>query len=559
MSFLEERIARIVEGRMAGLDDAELSEQLGTSVEVVISYEQNTKDSIVAEFTNGFRDPGKIARRLGISPVILNMFMSHYQIEIPEDIPVVRGKNRRSKEETRAEMTKLVAEGVTVVEEVAERLGLAPSTTGQYAGSWGISLTRPSARVDGEKEPKRSRAKSVAKIKKAIADGAEDVAAISKATGLVVGTVRSYASVNEIRLPRNHGSRTTGNTGGESPKSLLETLSGKKITLLKELLATNPKKLEDVLVPAGLTASSFYRYLRHPEIFLPEGIVPYRTDPKMDILIDQGLKLQKLGDRSGKTREACRQYIIGSGQHQQWRKNRDEVKQKPIRKRNAMGQLIRVLKQRAIKDIKEENWPLAKTWEYQYRNSRSKVLPEELLLLFGRYHQAKKQGVKLSLEELGKGIKGPTHIGRILSKARLPPLYGNQQRTVTSKKKKAMIQRAFGLQMNTRDIAYFIGVNDFVVSHKYQRMGGRKEKGFWLQSRKVTFRLASQVYEAQDIRMRNADICDVLSITPDTLKLIKKKRSEYEPKIVEVLRVIYADVNLSKPYKLTTVDKPSTR
>ena len=66
--------------------------------------------------------------------------------------------------------------------------------------------------------------------------------------------------------------------------------------------------------------------------------------------------------------------------------------------------------------------------------------------LFGRYEEAKDQGEKLSLEELGEGIMHSTSAGEVLRRVDLPNLNYNSERCVTPKDKKKALRRAIEVE-----------------------------------------------------------------------------------------------------------------
>jgi len=324
---------------------------------------------------------------------------------------------------------------------------------------------------------------------------------------------------------------------------------------IKLVFYDQPASIRLICLALNIGPITLFDRMKMLNLTFPKDIIPYRCNPEIDECIDQGLTLEQMSESHGKSKEYYRQYINATGQYDQFRKNRHDAIHLPLRKKRAIKNLINILHKHVIKRRIEINWAMGKALEYRHHNNSRSINLDILFSIFDKYDKAIKEGKKLSLNELGEGSHiYPANVGRILKNAGLQPMYGTLERKATSKKEKIMIKRSFRLPLNSIDISYFIGTKKHNVHDKFRMMGGRKNQQSKFLSKRITYRLASQVYEAQDIHMDNEDICDLLEINEELLAYITLKRDSYEPRIIKALRVIYADKNLNKPYKLTSAD-----
>ena len=141
-----------------------------------------------------------------------------------------------------------------------------------------------------------------------------------------------------------------------------------------------------------------------------------------------------------------------------------------------------------------------------------------------------------------------------MKRSGLEPLYGARERHPISEEKKNAVKRSFNLKMSNPDIAYFIGVPSYVVRNYFVESGKNKGskhnlvKSFGNPDAYLTYRGASQVYEGGDIGFGQKEIEEVLGLDRRVVSYALKNRTRLEPKIIEALRTIYPDREISKPY-----------
>lgn len=562
MAILEERITRILELRMLGKGEEAIATELNLTKELIAEYEETTNAAITQQLQRYGNNIEKIANNLHISPIILQMGIKYYQIPIPESniVGYTTQTNRKSKEVRYQEIKECVARGITDPKAIGKEIGLRENTVKNYGNSRGIFFAQQSTR--------RTKTVSIEKIKEAIAAGEKSVEDIAKKVGLSTYAVRSYASKEKIILPKKRRGRKTRE---EISKGY--TYNEETLMKIRETLTTNPSSIEEICNKVELTPLTLLRYITNFNLALPKDIKPWRYDPELDALIDEGSSLSEIGDLLGKTREWARLYINASGQYQIWKAKRLEKPTKQKQKweeYRTRKQILSVLKEQTIKRAEEESWALGKAVQYilSYKiinrniNKNIKLYTlEDVLPIFKQYEQAINTGRKVSLEELKNGLRmQPVSVGRILSRVGLEPLYIQREHKITTSEQKAMIQRAYSLPLTASDIAYFIGVRDNIVRMTYNNAGARERGkpllfGSFKNSKVVTYRLASQVYEAQDLGFKSKEISQLLDIDKSLLEKIISNKKEYEPKIIGALRIIYADKNFKYPFRIQSHKK----
>lgn len=123
---------------------------------------------------------------------------------------------------------------------------------------------------------------------------------------------------------------------------------------------------------------------------------------------------------------------------------------------------------------------------------------------------------------------------------------------------KAMIQRAFSLEMCVPDVAYFYpDLNQRAFEEHFARMGKRPIRKSWRSHLGPvrTNRLASQIYELDDQRLSGrekmfdrAEIAEFLDTSLKRVSYALKYRRIIESKIIHALRVMYDNPGINTPY-----------
>ncbi|MEK6940231.1 MAG: hypothetical protein AABX31_05895, partial [Nanoarchaeota archaeon] len=65
----------------------------------------------------------------------------------------------------------------------------------------------------------------------------------------------------------------------------------------------------------------------------------------------------------------------------------------------------------------------------------------------------------------------------------------------------------------------------------------------------LTYRLASQIYEAADLGFNSTEVTELLDTTPRVVEYALTERKTLESKIINALQVLYPEENIYKPYR----------
>ena len=146
----------------------------------------------------------------------------------------------------------------------------------------------------------------------------------------------------------------------------------------------------------------------------------------------------------------------------------------------------------------------------------------------------------MSQEQLGEGLGiAQPRISIILKKVGLKAMY--EKRRISQEKKEA-IRRGYNVDMNVRDIAYFLNVPHDVVYHDFSQIGKRSRIQRFVVSifgKHLTYPRASQIYEAQDLDFGIEEITELLEIDEELVNYAISNRISIESKIIEALKTLY--------------------
>jgi hypothetical protein len=213
-----------------------------------------------------------------------------------------------------------------------------------------------------------------------------------------------------------------------------------------------------------------------------------------------------------------------------------------------------------VEKVKDLPWHEQKAAEYYLSlkglDSRAYSF-ETLTRLFANYQAAQLSGRQLSLEELSESIDrkiNSPQVGRLLRIVGIAPLYGKRDRHATPAYKKEAMQRAFALDMPSTDIAYFLGMSDYNVRQKFTATGKRPHAKRLIAEtgskygRHISYRLASEVYEAVDAGFKKREICKLVDVNVEVVDYAIENRGVLQEKIIHALRVMYPDRTIIRPY-----------
>lgn len=343
------------------------------------------------------------------------------------------------------------------------------------------------------------------------------------------------------------------------------------IESLKQAIAKGVKSLEELCrIGRFKTSEGLIDYCECNYIALPEDLIPYKTRPKIDSLIDKGLALEKIGEEVNLSRERVRQYIKSSWQYKTWIEKRKEItlsgkfsNKKELKE--LQGVFLSYVRGRTEELAEQEGFAAGKAVEYlhSYRNFHDKNYSFTFLYnLFKKYGKAKSGGVRLSLEEIGIEFgMHATRIGKIFSRISLEPMYGNCKMKVKKRdEKREAVKRGFSLEFSGRDIAYFLGLPERLPTGRYNSIGKRPKAQNYIAHIGIskgkyplllTYKLASQIYEAKDCNFNVEEIAELVKKDEVIVWYALDFRKEIEPKIIKGLRVLYKDPKgrfVKKPY-----------
>ena len=282
-----------------------------------------------------------------------------------------------------------------------------------------------------------------------------------------------------------------------------------------------------------------------------------------DKLIKQGLTLQGIAEKEGLTRERIRQYINERGLYEVWRKAREAEKDKPRQekelRKNTIREILGLIEHSVVdRLVEEDRWAAGKSLEYlrSIKKKQSKNYNiSELFTIFKRYDEARKNGYKLSLEGLGRGVRNmySSEVGRVLKRVGLEALYGARVTIISENKERT--KRSISIPIPLIDIAYFLGVNynSFLQYLSRWNLNDKRPvaneliKGVC--KHPLSYRLASQIYQAMDLGFNSQEIVELFDAKKKTVDYALAFREEVGPIIVNALQTLYPERKISKPYK----------
>lgn len=385
----------------------------------------------------------------------------------------------------------------TDLEKVASSVGLKPSTTYEYARKIGISLPYPKSNASARRQERYNT------IRAEIEKGNTHPEGIATATGLNPGSIRLYAREMGVSLSKH-------------------------------------KRGVPSLLP-------------HRKAMLEE-------------LVEKGASGLAIGAAFDVSKERGRQLLHDSGLHSKWKQGRKELRESNAKTtvREAAERTVAhtallslVMHLRRVK-AREAGWAdemAVRYFESMRYEHRAAQEYGTILALFQRYGAAQHAGKLLSLKELGKPFDLHfVRVGKILRAARVEPLYGKRTRQCVPKWKKEVVLRAAALDLSAVDIGYLLDVPYCNISQLWRAKSNRSVHcKIWnvTQHAKLTYHLASQIYQVDDWRYADGtpeSIASLLDTTPRVVLYAQEHRAEIAPPIVHALNILYPEKNISTPY-----------
>ncbi|HLD41803.1 MAG TPA: hypothetical protein VJB06_02110 [archaeon] len=345
-----------------------------------------------------------------------------------------------------------------------------------------------------------------------------------------------------------------------SPEQVREqiqnVLAGKKVSSIEELAKE-----------VGLSPKRVGEY-----VDIPPYLAPYLWRPELDEAIDRGDSLSEMSAAKGILQSGIHRYIIDSGQLAFWKGKKKERKERHILlekdRRQALEQIAGQIYNLVTRKATEQGWAQEKALEYcrnhQQGQSGKNLIPfETIIKAFTVYEEARQQGEKVGLVELARraGVSGAPTIGRIYHSVDVPPFYGNQERNILSSVEKAALERALSLDMTSADIGYFLGIPSYLCGNWRTNRGIRRTgKQFLYQlhpqektslniKRKLTNRLASQIYEAADLGFTPIETAQLLDTHEKVVAYAQEHRNNISGIIIPALKVMFPEKKQETPYR----------
>ena len=253
---------------------------------------------------------------------------------------------------------------------------------------------------------------------------------------------------------------------------------------------------------------------------------------QIEELIEQGLTQREIAKRFNVTHQRINQIIREACLYEKWKETKISKRNEKKRYKKIKQELIFMILHQTAK--KEQNTPFQKALEYKYSSKKSiRETLETLTKFFDLCYSGKTYTITALSKETGLTEQ---IIGYILRKMpEVPRPYKLRQRIVLRKEQEELIKRASETELNIRDISYFLKLPLYVISKRLKS------------NTKESYRLPSQIYEAQDLGFTIKEIAELLDIKEDKVKKELELRAEKEPKIKQALTQIYQK-KFEKPY-----------
>lgn len=393
-----------------------------------------------------------------------------------------------------------------------------------------------------------SKAQRIEAIRDAVNSGANSLDEIILWTDLAKSTVYNYARIGDVKLPIRYRIPTSN-----------------RIQIIHKAIAEGVNSLEEFCDRTHLRPHFLLRFCREHNLKLPPNLTPYKYRLEMDALIEKGATLEQIGIAGGyprrSARENARLYIRDSGQYEEWRRKREDIKQtqkiEAQQRKQLLERLVYILDNRVSELAEREGWPYQKAIQYMKglkRIRHDSYKPQLLIKLFKRHENARNRGRRLPLEELGRPLDLYTSsVGRIFREVGLKPMYGNKRGDRYSKEKENAIKKIFRLRLSINDIAYFLDLSTH-LGKRLRRVsdGNANLYRTRIGMRSLSYRLASQIYEAQSVGFRRySDIAELVGTSEEVVRYAINNKHSIAQKIIQVLRIAYANPYYDKPYKIS--------
>jgi bacterioferritin-associated ferredoxin len=351
--------------------------------------------------------------------------------------------------DTVSKIRELYSSGTTNIEDIAKKIGKAPSTVQNYI--WGEGISRPGHKGRGAKE---ARELVISKIRKLSASGITDIKEIADKIGKSPSTAYRYIRQGNISIA--HSKKVHRRSRGKTREI--------EISKVRELVESGITDAKEIAKEIGRSTSVVHHRIKKGNIYRApskkgrkrggQNKETYSRGTKrkklVDKLISEGHKLHFMAEQEGLTTERIRQYINATGQYEIWKNAKQTIKdEKEVQfqqLQQARRNLLSTLNNAVDKEAERQGWPAQKAVEYtrSFKQIKKRVVKDKTLLtIFRRYEEAQRDGENISLSKLGKGSNlHDASTSAILKRAGLQPFFeiGQRPRNKTQKKKKITSQ-----------------------------------------------------------------------------------------------------------------------
>lgn len=345
-----------------------------------------------------------------------------------------------------------------------------------------------------------------------------------------------------------------------------------KVAKIRRALENGVSSMKELCDVVGLASNAIIGYCEKYDINLPfktEYVVKTRR-PEIDRLIPKGLSGSEMEAMlRGIEKKAIYMYLKGSGQQEFWKERRalakEQARDKRFEKPRLIEQFYLCLLGRMFQ-LAEEKLAVEKAINYCFSIKKRKSRLEQRLnnissyiKIFSRCEQAKKNNKKPCLEELGEGTGlWPIDVTRLLLGTEPELSHGTGEKKTYPIEIKQAIRRAYehGLEMYTTDIAHFLRIPKYIVRNEFRKLGGRKRTHYFIKRFKhtadqkvfLTYKDASEVYEARHLGFNEDEISRVLDLDFDAVKYAVEHKDSIERKISGALEIMYPGKKHTKPF-----------
>ncbi len=533
MSFLEDRLLRILELRKLGKDDDQIAKFLNLSKNVTLAYEKLIYNRLKNKEAFNLEN---IAKEIGVSYGVVELYRAYYtskQIDkmIEEDVATIPDifsskpiyKSNCKTMRNQAILDTLIAEGLPI-KDIAEKVSLCKGTVSNYI--------RKSGQYEKWREDRYKKGKRGDNLDKVIEnkdvinefliDG-EKLKDIAYVTEIDYQSLRRYVANNSLYDKWKEA---------KSRKNKLVRIIGRrgKMAENKELI---------------------------------------------DRMIDEGKTLKDMAMAGNVTRQAVDLYLNYGDRREKWEKAkviRNNLEDS-IKNREAIGtKIVDILVSCMYRKATDEGYEEAVRYYYGNRKGsrRSIQIPlNKLIKLVETYKEARDSNTKLTHSDLARTarIRCVSSLEHIFDKVGFESLTWHRETNSFYKNRRKFITNVAKTldYLSSRDLGYFLGINYPTIINITKHRKVKRKTGFqssaikyWIEYNGprikdviiLTYRDASQIYGFKDeFKVSREEISDAIEKDVRVVNYALRHRKEIEPKLIKALKVMYSKEKINKPYR----------